>query len=99
VRQRNLGAGELRQEIARRVALRGCVPRLDPTAPTRFETLLRAVGAMLDVEPDQSYRLLVTPDKVVVDDSNGASQVFTAPQLSALLRASIYGRKDADPPS
>jgi hypothetical protein len=93
VRQRQLGTCDLQREIAGRVALRGRGPHLDPTAPTRFETLLRAVGAMLDVDPESSYRLVVTPEKVIVDSSDGPSQVFTAPQLSALLRASIYGRQ------
>src|SRR5688572_22989217 len=60
VRQPQLGTRDLQREIAGRVALRGRGPRLDPTAPTRFETLLRAVGAILDVDPDSSYRLVVT---------------------------------------
>jgi hypothetical protein len=97
VRQRNLGAGDLRREIAGRVALRGQVPPADPTAPTRFETLLRAVGAMLDVEPEQAYKLVVTTEQVVVDSGDGATQVYTAPQLTALLRAAIYGRGAPDP--
>jgi hypothetical protein len=99
VRQRSLGASELQREIAGRVALRGQVPPADPTAPTRFETLLRAVGAMLDAEPEQAYKLLVTAEQVVVDSGDGAALVFTAPQLSALLRAAIYGRGAPDPPS
>lgn len=96
VRQRSLGARELREEIAGRVALRGQGVRTDPTAPSRFETLLRAVGAMLDVEPEQAYRLVVTPEQVIVDSADSGAQVFTAPQLSALLRAAIYGRQTPD---
>jgi hypothetical protein len=99
VRQRSLGASELQREIAGRVARRGQVPPADPTAPTRFETLLRAVGAMLDAEPDQAYKLLVTTQQVVVDSGDGGAQVFTAPQLSALLRAAIYGRALPDAPT
>ena len=98
VRQRSLAAGELRREIAGRVARRGQVAPGDLTAPTRFETLLRAVGAMLDGEPEQAYKLVVTPDQVLVDSADGATQVFTAPQLSALLRAAIYGRSIPDAP-
>jgi hypothetical protein len=98
VRQRHLAAGDLRREIAGRVARRGQVPPGDPTAPTRFETLLRAVGAMLDGEPEQAYKLVVTPDQVLVDSADGATQVFTAPQLSALLRAAIYGRSAPEAP-
>ncbi len=95
-RQRHLGLGDLQREIAGRVARRGQVLPTDPTAPTRFETLLRAVGAMLDSEPDLAYQLVVTPDQVVVDSGDGTPQVFTAPQLSALLRAAIYGRGSAE---
>jgi hypothetical protein len=98
VRLRHLGASELQREIAGRVALRGHAPPADPAAPTRFETLLRAVGAMLDAEPDQAYKLLVTTETVVVDSGDGAALVFTAPQLSALLRAAIDGRAGPNAP-
>ena len=51
---------------------------------------------MVGAEPDQVFKLVVTPEQVVVDNGDGTAQVFTAPPLSALLRAAIYGRSSPD---
>jgi CheY-like chemotaxis protein len=97
VRQQRLGQRELRQAIGARKARRGEGPRRDPTEPTRYETLLRAVGLLLDNEPDRNYDLVVTPRKVVVDSPSHGSQIFTVDQLAALLQASIHGRQSSAP--
>jgi CheY-like chemotaxis protein len=99
-RQQRLGQRELRQAIGARKARRGEGPPRDPTSPSRYETILRAVGVLLDAEPDRAYDLVVTPGKVVVDSPAHGSQVFTVDQLAALLQASVYDRKPAtQPPS
>src|SRR5688500_15584583 len=87
-----LGPLQLRQEIAARAALRGMLPPADPTAPDRYETRLRAVGAELDRQPLQAYELVLTPRTVDVESTTGYSRLFTTADLATLLRHSAAHR-------
>ena len=89
-----LGAHELQQEIAARMALRGQVSPSDPTGTERYETRLRAVGTVLDEEPPQSFALLVTRRSVVVEGAEDYYNVFTNEDLGVLLRAIVGRRTD-----
>lgn len=82
-----LGPHELQQEIAARQALRGQVAPADPTVPERYETRLRAVGTVLEAEPEQSYLLATTRQTVIVEGSEGYHHVFRNEDLGTLLRA------------
>jgi hypothetical protein len=87
----DLGAQELRQEIAAYTALRGQVPA-GPT-DVRHETRLRAIGMALDAEPSQSYELAVMPRAVLVEGTAGYYRVFTADDLADLVAAAARQRQ------
>jgi CheY-like chemotaxis protein len=95
--ERHLDRQDLAREIGQWRARGGRAPRTDPTSPSRYETLLRAVGLMLDSDPVGAYDLVVTPRQIVVDIPAGGSQIFTVEQLTALLRASVQGREAPAP--
>jgi hypothetical protein len=93
-RRREFDPLRLRQQSAARMALRGqMMPRTNPTALDRYEPRLRAVGAALDREPPQSYRIAVTPNVVVVEGSAGYRHGFTPAQLAALLQQTMSQRQ------
>ncbi|HLH27235.1 MAG TPA: hypothetical protein VK066_32345 [Chloroflexota bacterium] len=88
----DLGATELRQEIAAHTALRGQLPpAAEPTV--RHASRLRAIGLALDAEPSQTYELAVMPRAVLVEGSAGYCRVFTADDLAALLAAATRRRQ------
>jgi hypothetical protein len=91
----DLGALELRQEIAAYTALRGQVPP-DPGADVRHETRLRVIGLELDAEPGQAYELAVMPSAVLVEGTAGYRRVFTADDLTALIAAAARQRQAAN---
>jgi hypothetical protein len=93
--QRTLGPLESCQETAERSALRGQVSSLDPVALGRFETRLRAVGAVLEAQPAQTYELVVGPQVVQVEGDHGYCHVFTADEIAAHL----HERTDQREPS
>jgi hypothetical protein len=88
----DLGALELRQEIAAYTALRGQVPA-DAGADVRHETRLRAIGLELDAEPGQSYELAVMPSAVLVEGTAGYRRVFSDDDLTALVAAAARQRQ------
>src|SRR4051794_36509818 len=88
----DLGALELRQEIAAYTVLRGQVPAA-PEADGRHETRLRAIGLELDAEPSQPYGLAVMPRAVLVEGTAGYYRVFTADDLTALVAAAARQRQ------
>ncbi|HEY7060339.1 MAG TPA: hypothetical protein VII06_02585 [Chloroflexota bacterium] len=90
----DLGATELRQEIAAYTALRGQVP--DPLAAERHETRLRALGALLDGEAPQAYELAVMPRAVIVEGTAGYFHMFTADELARLVDAAARQRQADD---
>ena len=57
--------------------------------------LLTAADAGTPILGPLSVRDDVVPIQVV-DSADSGAQVFTAPQLTALLRAAIYGRQAPD---
>ena len=69
--QLTLGTQELPHEIAARSALRGQAAPAGPTGTDRYETRLRAVGNVLDEEPAQSFAIIVTRRRLVVEGSEG----------------------------
>lgn len=89
------GPHELQQEVAARRALRGQVAPADPTVPERYETRLRAVGTVLEAEPEQAYLLAATRQTVIVEGSEGYHHVFRNEDLAPLLRA-IACRQEPD---
>jgi hypothetical protein len=91
----DLGALELRQEIAAYTALRGQVPA-DPGADERHETRLRTIGLQLDDEPNQSFELAVMPRAVVVEGTAGYFRVFSAADLADLVEAAARQRQAAN---
>jgi hypothetical protein len=88
----DLGAVELRQEIAAYAALRGQVPA-DAGADVRHETRLRAIGLVLDAEPGQAYEMAVMPSAVLVEGTAGYHRVFTADALTELVAAAARQRQ------
>src|SRR4051794_18491301 len=88
----DLGALELRQEIAAYTALRGQVPT-DPGVGERHETRLRAIGVELDEKPNQSYELAVMPRAVLVEGSAGYLRVFAADDLANLVESAARQRQ------
>jgi len=87
--QRTIDLAELQQEIAERTALRGQVP----AAPsTRRETLLRAVGTVLEEEPAQDYDIVVMPRVVVVEGTVEYYRVFSTDELAELAAAAVERR-------
>jgi hypothetical protein len=89
----NLGPVELGREIAARTALRGQVPLEDLPWWERYEPRLRVVGADLDVEPRQSYRILVTRQTVVIEGSAGYYRVCTSEGLESQIQTFLAQRQ------
>jgi hypothetical protein len=80
--QRTLGMLELHHENASRSALRGHGPAANLVAHDRFETRLRIVGALLEPQPEETYKLFVGPHYVEVERSDGSCQVFTPSEIA-----------------
>ena len=92
----DLGLLELRQEIAAYTALRGQVTAAEAHTTMRHEVRLRAVGAVLDAQPGQSYELAVMPSAIVVEGSAGYARVFRAEELTELVQSAAYQRDGTD---
>ena len=75
----------LLHEIAARTALRGQLVHANPAEPNRYETRLRAVGALLDAERPQSYQFLASRQTIVVEGSRGYYRLCTTDGLAPEL--------------
>jgi hypothetical protein len=72
--------------------MRGRLPPRDPTDPSRLAPVLRAVGAELDRQPEQRFRLAVTQGAVVVQGTRGYQRTLALDALEWLLRAALDRR-------
>jgi hypothetical protein len=91
--QWELTTADIARESAARSALRGQVQVGDVTVPDRLERALRAAGAALETEPQQTYELAVTHRALVAEGSAGYFHVFSFDELAVLLRAAIEQRQ------
>src|SRR4051812_41109495 len=86
--QRTLTPLELQQESHARTVLRGQVPTDDPSASSRYETLLRTVGTLLDKEYAPSYRIVAMPGLIGVHSGTGHYVAYSVAELLARQKAS-----------